>query len=1520
MDQLAFYKEQLESVQQELAELQRKISGLSENNTEPIAIVGMAMRFPNHINSAQEYWNVLFSGTDCITDIPDDRWFKKLYDPDPAKPGKIHIKQFGFIDNIDKFDSSFFDISPVELENIDPQQRILLEVTYEAFENAGMDVSKLAGTNTAVFMGVDNVDYQSRNYRTRDYTKVNPYSYTGHCYAALSGRIAYLMGFNGPNFTLDTGCSSALTAAHVGCMSLRNRESDIAVIGAANTITDPEMTIAFGSLNALAPDSRSKAFDNSADGFARSEGCGVFILKRLSDAQRDKDNILALIKGSAINQDGRSTRFTAPSAKAQAKMHQAALKNAGIQPADMDYIETHGTGTKIGDPAEVRGILLHYNDYISREKPLVIGSVKSNLGHTEAAAGMAGMIKIVLALQHNLIPKSIHFKTPNELIDWNNIPVVYAKDHIEWKPSAKKRYAGVSGFGVTGSNAHVIIGEAPEHDDNSDQTHLRNDIYVLLLSAKSEPALTALAKKYHDFISVSDEKPEAVCAMAMLRRTHMSLRMAFVAVSKDELLQQLADFSASEYEEHTERINTEEPVKTVFVFPGQGAQWVQMGKALMENEIVYRSAMEEINSVYKQFTDWDLMEEINQPQELSRLDEIDVVQPVLLAVEIALANLWMSKGVFPDIVVGHSMGEVAAAYVAGAITLKEAAQIIITRSKLMKQLSGKGEMCVTDLSVEEAKTYLSGTEEKLSVAVVNSKQSVVISGDPNALQELMNRLENEGRFNRKVKVDVASHSVQMDSILDELENSLQSVSPADTAVAFYSTVYNSPKDGSALTANYWRNNLRNPVQFGAVIEQLAAMHQCVFIEMSPHPTLLHAIEENVAGKANKQLVTGSFHRDKNEQTAFYLNFLNLYKAGLPVDLQSIYPDINRFIQLPNYPWQRERYWIDEEYSEVSSTAAAAVSGDVKKNLYELTWEKTEILPVSTYKDVLLIKDNYGYFEVVKDRLSQAGCHVTVKDPDDDISGINPDLVVHMRSIFQEETYRYDYECGVASLQQLIRKFSAENKSVKISVVTNGVHLLNKDTQTNLNGALLTGLLRTIENEYDRIEFQHIDISFDCKAEELQHISKAVFAASDYKEIALRDQDAFAVTIAPAKQIQKAKSVHADATYIVSGGNNGLGFETVKWLAHKGAGNIVILSRSGLSEALQNEAERLMQNGTKITSMKCDVSDAEAVENTVHHIKSVFPPVKGVFHAAGILDDVLFENLTSEKFEHTLRPKANGAWNLHQQFTGNTVDIFVLFSSVAGILGSAGQSNYAAANTFLDTLSAYRNQNGLAGMAVSWGNIAEIGLAARQDNRGNRLIEHGLNLIYPAQLADYFDAVFLSGKPQLIAMDIDFVKWSAFNSKTVNNFFYSKVVTVQKTADKEISVYDFPTAEAAAHHIRQQIRKYAASFTKIPENRIKNEDTFNSMGIDSLLALQIKNKLQESFGLTMNVAAMWAHPTVQKMTDFIVKELKLNERFAAVLEQEYHAEKNNTSEKSAIEQEVESMSLDELLKQLNDKVS
>lgn len=1515
MEDIESYKNQLEEVQRQLADAKQALETEKSVHTESIAIIGMAMRLPGKIKNADDLWNVLINGVDCIEEIPANRWDKDaLYDPDPNTPGKLYIKEGGFIEDIEYLDGPFFNISPIELESTDPQQRILLEVTHEAFENAGIDVNALIGSDTGVFIGIDNVDYEAKQIRSKDYKLISGYCYTGTGPTGASGRISYTMGLRGPCMTIDTACSSALTCTHVAMQALRNKDCKIAVVGGASIITEPDQSLNFCRLNALSPEARCKSFDDAANGYIRSEGVCAMIIKRLSDAQKDGDNILAVIKGSAINQDGKSKRFTAPSTVAQGLLHTAALKNAQLQPTDIDYIEAHGTGTKVGDPAEVRGILFAYEKYRTKDKPLLLGAIKSNIGHMECNAGMASMFKVVTALQHDIIPKSIHFHTPNTLIEWDKIPVVVAKENIPWKrENGKIRYAGVSGFGATGSNAHVIIGDAPENPFPVRKEKLRNDIFVLPLSAKNEQALLDLAKIYADFIQQSEQALEDICAMAALRRAHFELRETFVASSKEELVEKLYDFSAGAVYESKKKFDTKEKIKTVFVFPGQGSQWVEMGKTLIQNEPVFKGCLEECAAVYKKYVDWDLLEEIAKPENESRLHEIDIVQPALVAIEIALAGLWMSKGVFPDAVVGHSMGEIAAAYVAGTLSMDDAAKIIIARSKLMKQLSGKGEMGATDLTVEEANELLKGYEDKLAVAVMNSKNSTVVSGDPTALNEVFAKLEAQGRFNRKVKVDVASHSPQMDEIKPALLQLISTIQPQNSTIQFYSTAVNEIISGENLDADYWTKNLRNPVQFGNAVKSLLKESQVAFIEMSPHPLLVHALHENIQEADATAAAIPSFARDKNELTEFYSNMGELHNSGYAIDWKSIYPNIGAFVLLPNYAWQKERYWFDQQPEVVS--APALVKNDISRNLYHVTWNEIKTPTTSPAKNVLIIKDTYGYYIDVENALKEKGCAVTSIDFNDNLEEVKADTVIHMRSFYKESAFSFYLECGILSLQKLINHFNASNQHPKICVVTNGGFLLPQDKNANLNASMITGVLRTLENEHEEINFLQLDVSNEIHAEEINQVASLAFADNTYKEIAVRHQNNYTTTIEKINGgFKKSKQIYTDKTYVVVGGTSGLGLSTVNWLIKNNAKNIVVISRSGAKGDTQSLFEQCNADGISIKDIKADVTNKATLLEALSDLQNL----GGVFFAAGILDDGAFENLTKTQFEHVIGIKAIGAWNMNQLTQELDLDFFVLYSSAAGIVGSAGQSNYNAANTFMDALAHYRNTNNKNALSVDFGTIAEIGLAARQENRADRLAEQGVTAIKPEELDDYFDTLFLSDASQLVALPMDFDKWAQSNHAVLKNYFYSKVINQTKKEAKSIqsTAPTFATIDEYMKYIKDRIKQHIAAATKLNVSKIKEDETFKALGVDSLHALQIKNKLQEDFSLSINVAAVWQYPTVQKFADFIANELNLETKFTQEKEEN---EVVLQPVKNDIESEVKDLSLEELMKELSSKL-
>jgi acyl transferase domain-containing protein len=1479
---------------------------------EPLAIIGIGCRFPGNVHSLEDLWKLLINKTDAISDYPSSRNSNAdAYVDSNREKNKIITKRGGFIENVEYFDAEFFNISPLEAEKIDPAQRILLEVTQEAIENAGLTEKMLQDSNTGVFVGNWTSDYEHRLQNARQ--DIDVYATTGSGRYALSGRVSYFYNLQGPSLTVDTACSSSIVALNIASQSLRSGECDMAFVGASNTITDFFVSIGYSRSGLLSEYGQCRFGDEKSTGYVRSEGAAMIIVKRLSDAVRDGDRIHALVLSTACNSDGQSHKnLFAPSATTQEIMIRKAIKNSGVDPKDISYIEAHGTGTKAGDPTEIKSIWNALSDSRTKEDKIYAGSVKTNFGHTEATAGLAGILKVITSIQHKTILPSLHFDHPNPKVAWNEIGLTIPKEPIPWVKD-KPLIAGVNTFGITGTNAHAILSEAP--NAASRDTELRKDIYLLPLSAKDEQALLHLAKKYADFIAASYVALEDICAMASLRRTHFPQREVFVADSREMLLEKIQDFVDSNSYESKKIFDKEDAVKTVFVFPGQGAQWIQMGKGLYETELVYRTALDEINLVYKNYVSWDLLEELHKKEEESRLQEIDIVQPVLVAVEIALANLWMSKGVLPDAVVGHSMGEVAAAYVAGNITLHEAAQIIIIRSSLMKQVSGKGEMGATDLTEKEAIELLKGYENRLAVAVMNSKNSTVLSGDPDALNAVFSVLEQQGRFNRKVKVDVASHSPQMDGIKETLKKNLEHLQPQKSSIQFFSTVYNELKDGDELDAEYWANNLRQPVRFGNIIRKLSEKHHVVYVEMSPHPTLLHAIHENTSESEYKAKAVASFMRDRDEQISFYENFTELFTTNAPFDWSAIYPEIRSFVELPTYAWQKERYWIDA--APLFAEQPVSAPQNVDHNLYGIEWSEVVIQSEFSAKKILIIKDTYGYYEQIENALKENGCVVQVSDFKDDLSGVEADIVLHMRSLYKEELYSYYYDCGVDSLQRIVRHFS-EKQQTRICVLTNGAQVLEKDRQVNLNAAFLTGLLRSVQNEYSNIAFVQLDISNYIHDSELRQIPALLFAEETYRELAVREDKNYVPFIIQQSTSSLTKLILPEATYVVTGGNNGLGLETVKWLADKGAKNIAVISRSGLKENAQAEIHPLEKKGIAVFSYLADIANESEVSHVVEQIKIRQPAIKGVFHAAGVLDDAMFENMTRERFEHTLQAKANGAWNLHRQFSDNSLDIFAVYSSVIGILGAAGQSNYAAANTFLDALVHYRRNHHLAGLSVNFGTIADIGLAARQENRGDRLKDFGLQPLPQKELFHYFDRLFLSADGQLMAMDIHFGKWMENNPKTATNYLFSKVVRRPETVLKEENPVAFSSLSEAIKYAKQQIKQAIASVTKMNAQKIKEDDTFKSYGVDSLLALQIKNKLQKDLAIPLNVSVIWSHPTVNKLADHIAKQLKQEEeQIQTVQDVKFETIKQPSS---IIEQEVEGLSLEELLKQLNDKVN
>ncbi len=898
------------------------------DSCSPIAIVGIGCRFPGGVTDPKSFWRLLRDGVDAIAEIPSDRIdIGTYYDPRPALPGKMSTKWGGFLDQIEMFDAAFFGISPREADRLDPQQRLLLEVAWEALEDAGQPSERLAGSLTGVFLGLWLNDYEARLFANP--AAVDFYMTTGTGRYSASGRLSYVLGLEGPSLTIDTACSSSLVAVHLACQSLRRNECSVALAGGANIILQPHISIAYSQSGMMAPDGRCKFGDARANGYVRSEGAGIVVLKPLSKALSDGDPVYAVIRGSAVNNDGRTSGYmTTPSQTGQERMLRLAYQDAGLSPSQVRYVEAHGTGTIAGDPVELTAL----GNVLSPDRPpgkdCYIGSVKTNFGHTEGAAGIAGLIKTALVLKHRMVPANLHLQELNPAIAWNDYPLVIPRELMNLVQDSEPAVAGVSAFGISGTNAHAVLTEAPRGEHANEDAQLQTDLAcVLTLSARSPGALTSLA---HAYVSALEEEggPSLydVCYTGALRRTHHDHRLAVTADNRERVKEHLRAFLHGESVSwvSTGKTEPESKPKVVFVCPGQGSQWLGMGRQLLREEAVFSEWIQRCEHALQPYVDWSLQEQLhlNPGAHGYRLNEIDVIQPVLFSIQVALAALWRSWGVEPDAVVGHSMGETAAAFIAQSLSLEDAARVICTRAMLLRRISGKGAMAMVALTVDQASECLAGFEDRVSVAVSNSPRSTVLSGDPSAVQQIIEKLQARDVFCRSVKVDVASHSPQVDVLTDDLLRELGTIQPRETNVPMYSTVAAERIDGHLLDARYWVRNLRCPVLFSRTVQKLGDDGHTVFIELSPHPVLTAAIEETGIGANRKVSAIPSMEREKDEQLTLRNSVGRLYTIGCPVDWARLFPFPGRVVPLPLYPWQRQRFWLQSEPQQSKNNSAS----------------------------------------------------------------------------------------------------------------------------------------------------------------------------------------------------------------------------------------------------------------------------------------------------------------------------------------------------------------------------------------------------------------------------------------------------------------------------------------------------------------------------------------------------------------------------------------------------------------------
>ncbi|MFI9387104.1 SDR family NAD(P)-dependent oxidoreductase [Kutzneria sp. NPDC052558] len=869
---------------------------------EPIAIIGIGCRYPAGIDTPEQLWRFVVEGRESLTPFPTDRgWdLDRLFDDDPDAVNTSYAREGHFLHNASEFDPDFFGINPREAVATDPQQRLVLETAWEAIERAGIDPRSLRGSQTGVFIGAEPQDYGPRLHEAP--AEVEGYLVTGNAPSVVSGRVAYVFGLQGPTFTVDTACSASLVALHLACQSLRTGETGLALAGGVTMMSTPGTYTAFSRQRAISPDGRCKAFGAGADGTGFSEGAGILLVERLSDARRNGHPVLAVIKGSAINQDGASSGLTAPNGVAQERLIRQALANAGLEPSDVDAVEAHGTGTPLGDPIEAHALMATYGRGRAEEWALRLGSVKSNIGHTQAAAGSAGVIKMVMAMRHGVLPRTLHADKPSPHIDWSLGAVRLLTENTPWDKETGPRRAAVSSFGVSGTNAHVILEESPA--EPAEPFTPSSGPVPVVVSGRTERALWAQAGRLAE--QVGELSLVDLAYSSLTTRTQWEHRAVVVADDRAELIAGLSALGAGEPAANVVRgIARTDDAGPVFVFPGQGSQWVGMAAELLDSSLVFAERFRECSEAVEQFVDWSVADVLRGDVSL---DSIEVVQPVLFAVMVSLAALWESMGVKPAVVVGHSQGEVAAACVAGGLSVVDAACLVVLRSRLFaRELVGRGGVVAVALGADELADALTPWADRLSIGGMNGPRSSTVVGDLDALAELVAWCESRDVRARMIASTVASHCAQVDPLHDELVDMLAWVAPRSGDVAFFSTVTGELIDTGELGPEYWFDNARRPVNFHGVIDQLVAAGHRVFVEVSPHPVLTVSIEDTLAAADVDGVVVGSLRRDEGSLKRFLLSVAGAYAGGVSVD----WGIAGNRVELPTYAFQRERYWLDE---------------------------------------------------------------------------------------------------------------------------------------------------------------------------------------------------------------------------------------------------------------------------------------------------------------------------------------------------------------------------------------------------------------------------------------------------------------------------------------------------------------------------------------------------------------------------------------------------------------------------------
>lgn len=1456
----------LTPLQQSWAVIQRleeNLESLRRSRTEPIAVVGMGCRFPGGVDSPQALQGFLEEGRDAQGPIPTERWHAEHIKGDSSSGTRGY-----FLDDVASFDPAVFGIAPREVESMDPQQRLLMEVTFQALEHGGLAPDTLAGSHTGVFIGIGTNDYSLRLLDIKGRERIDGWFGTGNgpCYAA--GRIAHSLGLEGPCMALDTACSSSLVAIHQACNALRNGECDMALAGGVQLMLSPEVMIFLERSGALAPDGRCKTFDASGNGYGRGEGCGMVVLQRLSDAKREGRRILAQILGSAVNHDGKASGLTVPNGSAQKRVMKAALKTAGVAPHRVEYVEAHGTGTALGDPVEIHALQAVYGERPA-DKPLRVGSVKNHLGHLEAAAGIAGFIRVVCHLQEGRIAPQRDFSVPNPKIEWTRAPIEVVTEPTTWEEK-NTPLAGISSFGMSGSNAHMIVqGVAAQ-----ESTRPKQDVYPLVLSAMDAESLRRLAQAHANHLENHDDIHLEDLSHTLNRgRATMPQRLYTSASTVTEAGSRFHAFARGEVQNGLYHGSFETSPQPIFIFP---EVLVDFDAAQLEhygNIPAFRAALKTCQTILEGM-DVDLQDLLRS---IATSEEKHPLNPLAAACwSYAHAEMWAAEGIAPAAVLGHGMGEYTAASCAGVMTIAQCLEIIKVLLEYAAGLPDEGAMASVDMHWQSLLKYLNRHDERVGIAAYNSHSNAVISGPSQAVAEVVAALRAEGMECRETPHGHGLRSPMMASILPDVEKSLRTIAWAQPRVPIISGSLGERLKNSITSPLYWLDQFKEPVQFMNAVEKLEAWPQAIVLEMSCVTDLIRHIRET---RFADDLIIPP---DWNIKQSPLLNQLDHMGFAYVQGLLKKWPettDRGRIIDIPTYTFNKDRFWVGYPETE----AAGRRPGCYEESWHPLTSDPSAELERGGHWLVFAPGD-HGTPEVFS-ALGRMGATVTVIPLGETHEGINWEAIESQ--LVSLDTPRgvifawglatryppatFDAEISVHNhviynaLIKLSQYLSRDWKDTKLWVLTRGAVAL-PDVKDPTQ-AVLWGMGKALAMDLPEHFAALIDLDPDDETFELETL---LMGGAGHEDLMAIRKGQVQVKRLEHLELKEAAALKSDGTYLITGGLGSIGLQVARFLAEKGAGHLVLASRSG-GDGLDDDSRELLreiERSTRLTLLSLDVTDGDAVNAVLSDLRQDAMPLRGIFHGAGVAGFHSLEEVTPDLFDRVTRAKILGAENLHRASCVDNLDLFVCFSSIASVWGSRGQVHYAAGNRYLDGLMSLRQSQGLSGLSVNWGPWP-TGMA--DEKALQELAAIGIDTVEPEAYLSAMMQLIGTGTSHGVLVDLDVPRFNKVFTARGQRLLFHALDSSQNAQEIELKpLRELPQDRAA---ILQHCRDIAGEVLGFPASRKPSTVRgFFEMGMDSLTAIELHERISLELGLKLPKTLAFDYPNLEELATHLFSRL------------------------------------------------